>query len=42
MFASYPAPMEPTAMPRDLFRASLLLVLGEEPTYGYELPALHR
>jgi len=32
--------MESTAVPRDHFRASLLLVLGEAPTYGYDLPAL--
>ena len=29
-----------SAVPRDHFRASLLLVLGEEPTHGYDLPAL--
>lgn len=27
-------------LPRDHFRASLLLVLGESPTYGYDLPTL--
>ncbi len=32
--------MEPTVLPRDHFRASLLLVLGEAPTHGYDLPAL--
>ena len=32
--------MEPTAVPRDHFRASILLVLGEVSTYGYELPVL--
>lgn len=32
--------MEPTVLPRDHFRASLLLVLGEVPTHGYDLPVL--
>lgn len=32
--------MEPTAVPRDHFRASVLLVLGEVPTHGYDLPTL--
>jgi poly-beta-hydroxybutyrate-responsive repressor len=32
--------MESTVVPRDHFRASLLLVLGEVPTHGYDLPAL--
>ena len=32
--------MEPSAVPRDHFRASVLLVLGEAPTHGYELPLL--
>jgi PadR family transcriptional regulator, regulatory protein PadR len=32
--------MESTAVPRDHFRASLLLVLGEVPTHGYDLPVL--
>lgn len=32
--------MESTAVPRDHFRASLLLVLDEVPTYGYDLPGL--
>ena len=32
--------MEPTVLPRDHFRASLLLVLGEIPTHGYDLPVL--
>ncbi|HWI05495.1 MAG TPA: helix-turn-helix transcriptional regulator [Acidimicrobiales bacterium] len=32
--------MEPTAVPRDHFRASILLVLGEAPTHGYDLPVL--
>lgn len=27
-------------MPRDHFRASILLVLAEAPTHGYDLPAL--
>lgn len=31
-----------SAVPRDHFRASLLLVLGEESTHGYDLPALLR
>ena len=29
-----------TAVPRDHFRASVLLVLGEVPTHGYDLPVL--
>lgn len=29
-----------SAVPRDHFRASLLLVLGELPTHGYDLPSL--
>jgi PadR family transcriptional regulator PadR len=32
--------MEPTAVPRDHFRASILLVLGQVPTHGYDLLAL--
>jgi PadR family transcriptional regulator PadR len=32
--------MESTAVPRDHFRASVLLVLGEVPTHGYDLPVL--
>jgi PadR family transcriptional regulator, regulatory protein PadR len=32
--------MESSAVPRDHFRASILLVLGETRAYGYELPAL--
>jgi PadR family transcriptional regulator PadR len=32
--------MEPTAVPRDHFRASILLVLGEVSAHGYDLPAL--
>ena len=32
--------MESTAVPRDHFRASILLVLGEVPTHGYDLPVL--
>lgn len=32
--------MDSTAVPRDHFRASLLLVLGELPTHGYDLPTL--
>lgn len=32
--------MEPTAVPRDHFRASVLLVLGQVPTHGYDLPVL--
>lgn len=32
--------MESTVVPRDHFRASLLLVLDEEPTHGYDLPTL--
>jgi PadR family transcriptional regulator PadR len=32
--------MEPTAVPRDHFRASLLLVLAEAPAHGYDLPVL--
>ena len=32
--------MEPTVVPRDQFRASLLLVLGELPSHGYDLPTL--
>ena len=32
--------MESTAVPRDHFRSSLLLVLGEVPTHGYDLPVL--
>jgi poly-beta-hydroxybutyrate-responsive repressor len=32
--------MESTAVPRDHFRASLLLLLGESPTHGYDLPVL--
>ncbi|HTJ74904.1 MAG TPA: helix-turn-helix transcriptional regulator [Acidimicrobiales bacterium] len=29
-----------SAVPRDHFRASLLLVLGQAPVHGYDLPAL--
>ena len=32
--------MESTVVPRDHFRASILLVLGEVPTHGYDLPGL--
>lgn len=32
--------MESGAVPRDHFRASILLVLGEAPTHGYDLPLL--
>ena len=32
--------MEMTAVPRDHLRAALLLVLGEAPTHGYDVPAL--
>ena len=32
--------MDSPAVPRDLFRASLLLVLGEVPAHGYDLPDL--
>ena len=32
--------METTVVPRDHFRASVLLVLGEVPTHGYDLPTL--
>jgi PadR family transcriptional regulator PadR len=32
--------MEPAAVPRDHFRASILLVLGEVPTHGYDLLVL--
>jgi PadR family transcriptional regulator PadR len=32
--------MESTAVPRDHFRASILLVLGEAPAHGYDLPVL--
>ncbi|HUR23805.1 MAG TPA: helix-turn-helix transcriptional regulator [Acidimicrobiales bacterium] len=32
--------MESAAAPRDHFRASLLLVLGEAPAHGYDLPVL--
>jgi PadR family transcriptional regulator, regulatory protein PadR len=32
--------MESTAVPRDHLRASILLVLGEVRTHGYDLPAL--
>jgi PadR family transcriptional regulator PadR len=32
--------MESTAVPRDHFRASILLVLGEVRAHGYDLPAL--
>lgn len=32
--------MDSAAVPRDHFRASLLLVLGEAPGHGYDLPAL--
>jgi PadR family transcriptional regulator PadR len=32
--------MESTVLPRDHFRASVLLVLGESPTHGYDLPTL--
>ena len=31
--------MDVPAVPRDHFRASLLLVLGEGPAHGYEIPA---
>jgi len=40
MFGTYVAGMESTVVPRDHFRASLILVLCEAPTYGYDLPAL--
>ena len=32
--------MESSAVPRDHFRASVLLVLDDGPTYGYDLPVL--
>lgn len=32
--------MESTAVPRDHFRASILLVLGEVRAHGYDLPTL--
>lgn len=32
--------MEPAVVPRDHFRASLLLVLEEVPAHGYDLPGL--
>ena len=32
--------MESSAVPRDHFRASLLLVLGEVATHGYDMPIL--
>ena len=32
--------MDSPAVPRDHFRASLLLVLGEAPAHGYDIPAL--
>ena len=32
--------MESTAVPRDHLRASILLVLGQVPTHGYDLPVL--
>lgn len=32
--------MDSAVVPRDHFRASLLLVLGEVPAHGYDLPAL--
>jgi PadR family transcriptional regulator, regulatory protein PadR len=32
--------MESSALPRDHFRASILLVLGEGPAHGYDLPML--
>jgi poly-beta-hydroxybutyrate-responsive repressor len=32
--------MELSAVPRDHFRASILLVLREAPSHGYELPLL--
>lgn len=31
--------MDSAVVPRDHFRASLLLVLGEVPAHGYDLPA---
>jgi PadR family transcriptional regulator, regulatory protein PadR len=34
--------MEPAVVPRDHFRASLLLVLEEVPAHGYDLPGLLR
>ena len=39
MFAPYGRAME-SVVPRDHFRASLLLLLGEVPTHGYDLLAL--
>ena len=38
--APYVRAMESTAVPRDHLRASILLVLGEVPTHGYDLPVL--
>jgi PadR family transcriptional regulator PadR len=32
--------MDSAVVPRDHFRASLLLVLGEGPAHGYDLPGL--
>ena len=32
--------MDAPAVPRDHLRASILLVLGDEPAHGYDLPAL--
>jgi PadR family transcriptional regulator PadR len=32
--------MEPTVLPRDHFRASLLMVIGEVRAHGYDMPAL--
>ena len=32
--------MDSAVVPRDHFRASLLLVLGELPAHGYDVPAL--
>ena len=32
--------MESSVVPRDHFRASILLVLGEVPAHGYDLPVL--
>lgn len=32
--------MDSTVLPRDHLRACILLVLGEEPAHGYDLPAL--
>jgi DNA-binding PadR family transcriptional regulator len=32
--------MDSAVVPRDHFKASMLLVLGEAPAHGYDLPAL--